>query len=59
MVGGRQPPYQRDGGHGVRQNVVSQSSVNVQSVETSQGANSSSVNTRSQTRDRTARTIGQ
>ena len=59
MVGGRKPPYQRDGGLGVRQNVVSQGSVNVQSVDTSQRANNISVNTRSQTRDRTARTIGQ
>ena len=53
MVGGRQPPYQRDGGHGVRQNDVSQSPVNVQSVKTSQEANSISANTRRKTRDRT------
>ena len=56
MVGGREPPYQRDGGHGVRQNVVSQTSMNVQSVQTFQGTNSISANTRSQTRDRTAGT---
>ena len=57
MVGIREPPYQRDGGQGMRQNCENQSSRNVQSVVTPQGANTVSANTRFQTRDRTVRTI--
>ena len=39
MVGIREPPYQRDGGQGMRQNHVNQSSRNMQSLVTPQGAN--------------------
>lgn len=47
------------GGHGMRQNYESHRAKNVQSVEKSQGANSISAHIRGQTRDKTARAIGQ
>ena len=43
----------------MRQNDESQSAKNVQIVEKSQGANIMSAHIRGQTRDRTARAIGQ